>query len=349
MKKLFVVLILLVGMAGIGFSQETTVYTFFVNIVPEEFNVPLFGVVNIAKGDHTVPQFGFVNWNTGDFSSLQAGFVNTIGSNLNGAQVGFVNTVANDIKGSQVGYVNTARSNLEGAQVGFVNTVVNDIKGTQVGFINTAAGNIKGSQVGFVNTSAGSGDFQVGFVNTAAKKLKGIQIGFVNYAESIEDGVQIGFISLVRHGGYKAVEYSFSEFYPVNIEIKLGVEEFYTNIIAAYDPFENPFKEFVPKQIATGFGFGSIINISDYFFFNSEVNILSSSFSKENNLLLSYTPFFGFNINKYFSITVGPSVTWVHAFNNAELQKPVFKIMEKNIDENDSIVIGARAGARFRF
>jgi hypothetical protein len=357
MKKLLFVWIFLVGMVNIGFSQGTFVYTFFLNIVSEEFHFPLVGFVNIAKGDHTFPHIGFVNWNTGNFSSLQMGFVNTVGSNLTGAQIGFMNTVANDTKGFQFGFVNTS---------------VGDTKGFQFGFVNASVGNTIGSQFGFLNTTAKDGEgLHFGFINSSTQKLKGIQIGFINHTDSIENGIPIGFISIVRHGGYQAVEYNFSEFYPLNIEFKIGAERFYTNFIVAYNSFE----ELDPKKIAIGLGIGSILPISDYFFINPELNGLTSLFSDKDNQLLSFTPFLGFNLNKNFSITVGPSITWLHSFNYVELQKtnlnrkftvtppipwsqsynnielkePIFKITENIIDKNNSIILGARFGVRFRF
>ena len=346
MKKILLALIFLIGMFSTGFSQGTAIYTVFVNIVPEEFNMPLIGFVNIAKGNHSMPQIGFVNWNTGDFSSLQMGFVNTTGNNSNGVQFGFLNTSAGDKDGVQFGFLNTVARSAEGFQFGFVNAVANDTKGLQFGFVNTSAGDIKGMQFGFVNAATKSGEgFQCGFINTATHKLAGVQLGFLNHADSVENGIPIGLFSIVRHGGYRAFEYSFSEFFPLNIQFKLGVEKFYTNFIVAY----NSFNEIDPKQIITGLGIGSIFSLSNYLFINPELNSLYSLFSDENNLWLSLTPFFGFNINKNFSITLGPSITWLHAFSNTELQKPSFNIMENIIDENNNIVIGAKACVRFRF
>jgi len=173
--------IILFAMVDIGFSQERVVYTFFINLVSEEFNIPLIVFVNVATGNHSAPQIGFVNQNTGNFS------------------------------------------------------------GSQIGFVNTSGADTRGSQIGFVNTSGGD--------------AKSLQIGFVNYADSIESGVPIGFISIVKRGGLKAVEYSFSEFYPFNIELKTGVKKFYTNIIVAYDTFG----KIASKQVAMGMGIGSII------------------------------------------------------------------------------------------
>jgi hypothetical protein len=78
---------------GINFARENqqsrsvNLYTFFVNIVDEQFQLPLFGSVNIVKGNHALPQIDFVNWSPKDFNTLQFGFVNTA-KRLKGLQFG---------------------------------------------------------------------------------------------------------------------------------------------------------------------------------------------------------------------------------------------------------------------
>ena len=306
-----------------------TLYTFFVNFVYEPFPYPLIGFVNIARGNHRIFQLGFVNWNTGRFSGFEAGFVNTIGKDLYGVQASFVNTVAANTNGMQWGFVNTTAGNVNGAQGGFVNTVAGSINGAQFGFINTAAREIHGLQFGFINTSA--------------QKIRGVQFGFINYADSAEGGIPVGFVSIVRHGGYHAVEFGFSEFYPFNIGIKLGVEKFYTTISASYTPFDADKQE----PFAVGFGIGSIIPVVKSFFINPELNI-SSPINDDYHLLAGLVPSFGFKLGKHFSISAGPSVTWVYN-HKGKPQQPFFSIYKHSIDDNHSIVVGARAAMRVIF
>ena len=313
--------------------QEKSLYTFFVNSVSEPFPYPLVGFINIAKGNHSTGQLGFVNWNTGNFSGVQASFVNTTWGNFDGMQAAFVNTTVGTMKG---------------VQLGFVNTVVKDMTGPQLGFVNTTIQEIDGPQIGFVNV--------------AMRGIKGFQLGFVNYADSIEDGVPIGFISIVRHGGYHAVEYSFSEFHPVTAAVKIGVEKFYTSLSIGYNPAE----EFTHGGFVTGFGFGSVLPIGRVFFFNPELSFSSAnSFGDDDEPylginFLSFVPSFGINIGRHFSITAGPSVTWAnaHIYNpddwpravdtNVAMPKPLFGY-NHSITPNHSIVIGARAALRVRF
>jgi hypothetical protein len=314
MKKLIFALTLIVSMAGFGFSQEANLYTFFVNFVSEDFDLPLVGLLNIARGDHDKVQLGLVNWNTKDFLGVQASLMNTTGGNLSGTQLGLTNLSIGEATGLQGGLLNAAKS-------------------------------VNGVQLGLVNTTL---------------KLKGFQFGLINYADSSEDGIPIGLLSIVRKGGYHAVEYSFSEFHPVTISLKLGVEKFYKNLQVAYDPSG----KINADDFATGMGFGSILNINQSLFFNPELNYLNTNLEwdyddddehrritthdDDSQHILSFTPNIGYNINKNFSITAGPSVSWVYG-EDGDLENPMFAMYEYEINDEHNIVVGARISARFRF
>ena len=316
-------------------------YTVFVNSVAEPFPYPLVGFVNIARGNHRTAQVGFINWNTGNFDGLQVSFVNTTMGNLSGVQASFINTTI---------------GNFSGIQAGFVNTTVGEMTGPQAGFVNTAIGRVTGPQIGFVNV--------------ATQGVRGFQLGFVNYTDNIEDGIPIGFISIVRQGGYQAIEYSFSEFHPVSAAFKIGLEKFYTNLLIGYNPTTEVFKRdgFAYYGVAFGMGFGSVLPIGKIFFFNPELNWLSSSPVRDDEEsylglnFVSFVPSFGINIGKHFSITAGPSVTWASAYiyhpdaddwmdavdTNVSMPRPLFGYNHE-ITPNQSIVIGARAALRLRF
>jgi len=358
MKRAFFALAFIAGMASTGFADQatpvagrTTVYSFFVNIVAEPFRFPLIGFFNLALGNHNLPQFGFVNTNTGDFTTIQAGFVNTVGGNFTGVQAGYINTSMGNTFGAQFGFINTSMGEVRGAQFGFINTSRGEVIGGQFGYINTSMGDTFGAQFGFINTSMGRmRGTQFGFVNSSVGALNGMQLGFINFADSIEDGIPIGFISIVRNGGFRAVEYVFSEFFPVGVGLKLGVERFYTTIYVSYsttggDTWENYF--------ATGFGIGSIIPIGESFFFNPELTSFAPLLRRgeaQQQQLMSFVPLVGFNINRHFSVTAGPSVTWSWAEGDAGVpREPFFSIVSHDINDRHSIVVGARAGLRFRF
>ena len=329
MKKTIITLIF--GMyAFSAFSQGPNIYSVFVNYVNEDFKFPLIGFVNMAKGDHKGLQLGFLNTNTGNFSGLQTGFINTTTGDLKGMQLGFVNTTAGNLNTGQIGFVNTGMKEVRGAQIGFVNTGVKEIRGAQIGFVNTTMKRIDGAQIGFVNV--------------AKQKLKGLQLGFINYTDSIESGIPIGFLSIIKQGGYMAVEYSFSEFYPLTVGFKTGIEKFYTTVFWAYRP-----SRFTWNNFASGLGVGSLVPIKNSFFFNPELNFLNSLGKNNSVQSTSFVSFFGYDFDKRFSITAGPSVTWSRNYGDGDLSKPLFKIVNYEINDNHNIVVGARFAVRYRF
>jgi hypothetical protein len=350
------------------------------------------------NGSHNSLQAGFFNWNSKNFYGLQAAFVNTVGGDFGGLQAGFVNTNAGNFVGLQAGFINTNTGKSSGLQAGFVNTNAGDSRSFQAGFLNTVAGNMTGFQAGFVNTNAGNfNGFQAGFVNTnagltngpqigfvniannnmigtqlgffniARSGIKGAQIGFINYAESIE-GIPFGFISIVKQGGYRAIEYSSSEFFTHNAGLKFGVEKFYTAMYIAY----NHTNEFSWENFAAGFGIGSKLS-GRFLFFNPELIGLSSIQTRTANRWSegsvnynSFITYFGINLGN-LSIAVGPSVTWVYSGNlgrspwkfsgsagreandKPEVPSPKFSLHTHDFNDNHSIVVGARAAVRIRF
>jgi hypothetical protein len=280
---------------------------------------------NIVYEPFPFPLIGFVNIAIGNHNIFQASFVNSNTGNFNGFQAGFINTVGGDYNGFQTGFINTVGGDFNGFQTGFVNTNIGEIKGVQLSF-----------------------------VNVAAQSMKGVQIGLVNYADSI-DGLPIGFISIVKNGGYKAIEYFYSEYHTYNLGFKIGIDKFYTSIIFSY----NQTDEYSRYNFASGLGFGSIFPIGKIFYINTEFTSLSPI--NINNVLVNYQsfiPYFGINIGK-FSIAAGPVVTWVQINNfytanqkprdRAALPKPNHSLRYYEINNNNSIVIGFRAAARLRF
>jgi len=256
----------------------------------------------------------------------------------------FVNVVHEPFRWPLIGFANVAFGEHKTPQIGFVNINTRGLNGLQTGFINGAGGKVKGAQIGFVNAASSFNGAQISFVNFAARCAKGVQIGFVNYADSAENLIPIGFLSIVRHGGYQAIEYGVTEIYPVNIEYKTGVEKLYSTLSISYNPFEGT----PNKRFAYGLGLGSIIPIGASFFFNPEING-STGIRKNPTSTLSAVPYFGYTLGGRMSVTVGPSVTWLHGDGSDAPQEPLFAISNNKIDSKNSIVVGARVGLRFRF
>ena len=275
------------------------------------------------------PLIGFVNIAFGNHSIFQAGYVNWNSENFSGFQAAFTNTVGGDFKGFQAGFVNVNKYETKGMQVGFSNLSVRKMEGTQIGL-----------------------------VNIAARDMKGLQLGLINYAESI-NGVPVGLISIVKNGGYMAVEYFYSDYYNYNLSFKTGIEKFYTSINVSYNQtYENKLNNF-----ASGMGIGSIFPLGKIFYFNPELTSLSPFIF--NDTYESFVPYFGVNIWNC-SIAVGPTITWVRKHNideldqpswirkyivneNKSLKKPNYSLYYHEINDNNSISIGFRVAARVRF
>jgi hypothetical protein len=353
MKKVYATFALLCVLPFAAFSEEaqsskeSTFYSVFVNIVPDNFKFPLIGFFNYARGSQSWPQIGFINMNEKDLSSLQVGFVNTIGGNFSGYQSGFVNIVGGDFSGVQGGIVSTVGGNFSGVQAGFMNTVRTNFAGFQSSLMNTVGGDFSGFQFGIANiVGGGFSGFQAGYVNITAQKFRGLQLGLVNYAGSI-DGIPLGLVSIVRDGGYQAIEYSFSEFFPINIGIKTGIEKVYTTLFLAYDPNDvyDPNAVFITEGIfIPGTGIGSILRLSNTFYFNPELTIVYQHWQR----ILSFVPYFGCNIGN-FSIVAGPSVSWVRSETGDATREPSFSIAQHTFNEKNRLVLAARAGVRYRF
>jgi hypothetical protein len=355
-------------------NKNSAFYSVFINVVPEGFHFPLIGFVNIAQGDHGSPQIGLVNWNTGRFGTVQLSLLNTAGGDTNGFQMSLVNTTAGALRGVQAGFINTAAGDTNGVQAGLVNTTVGEITGFQMGLINTTtkdttgfqmglinttAGDTKGFQMGLVNISVGKIEsFQFGLVNAAqriagpqiglvngTKRLKGLQFGLFNYVDTIEEGVPIGLLSIVRHGGYLALEASFAEIMPLNLALKIGVEKFYSSISVSYNPrVEDPAVLF-----GFGIGFGSIIPLSKRFFINPEVNATGTLGFDTSDFFSSLSPLAGFNLGSRFSIIAGPSLTYrLIGEDSNNNTKPLFMV-GKEIAQNQYLFLGVKAGMRVRF
>jgi len=336
MKRLYFLIVIGIVCIGLGFAQENqnennvNLYTFFVNIVDENFRFPLIGFVNIAGGSHSLPQIGFINWNQNNFSSLQAGFVNTVGGDMKGFQAGFINTVNGNMNGLQMGFVNTVAKSFNGAQIGFVNTVAGqNMQGLQLGFINTAANGFDGTQISFVNV---------------AGKINGFQLGFINYAEHIENGLPFGFISIVRNGGFRAIELSINEVAPISTAFKIGVDKLYTSINVSYNPQKNEIRD----SMYLGIGIGTNISINNNFFFNPEI-VTTNNIRNFNQSIYSFVPSFGFNIISGLSVLVGPSITWRNTVRNNELPAPLFYLYKFDFNDRNDLLIGGRLALRFQW
>jgi hypothetical protein len=265
------------------------------------------------------------------------------------------NVVPQDFSFPLIGLVNVSRGMQHFPQLGAVNVNVGSFKSAQLGIINVAAGDVTGVQAGFINR---------------AGTLRGVQIGFLNFVDNAEHGIPIGVFSIVRHGGYHAIELSFNEVIPINQSLLLGVPHFYTIFQIGYDPSVAKY----PMSASTfGLGFGSIFSIGETGFF---INIEYRHYS-EPGFLVTWTPntglspdglarnaiasdqsvtsfpiLAGYRLNRFVSFVAGPELTFLTTFKYAHNDKPVFRLGWKLSEDrffSKWLLIGVLVGVRTTF
>jgi hypothetical protein len=216
-------------------------------------------------------------------------------------------------------------------QLGLFNWNQNNFSTLQTGIFNFAGGAMNGAQIGLINTTAGV--------------ISGVQIGLINYADSVEEGIPIGLLSIVKKGGYKAIELGASEIAPFNLSFKIGVEQFYTSFVFS----NNPFRDTIREWIILGIGFGSIIRLNETFFINPEI---TSHYTVTEDIqhYLGVTPYIGYNIIPNLSIVVGPSLTWAFGWDKGkEPDEPFYNMLRHRINNKSSLYLGTRMAFRFRW
>ncbi len=327
MKKIALTLFILTS-CSLCWGQEV-LYTFVYNKASAGARVPVMvGAVNVAYGPQSGVQCGFYNQCGEWIRGAQFGFANVIQrglepTRLNGAQFGFYNQ-ADLVTGAQFGFVNPAAT-LDGAQFGFVNPVKEHVEGAQFGFVNPVGGNLRGVQFGFVNT---------------ARTVDGFQCGFVNIADKFERGVPLGFISIVKEGGYQAVEYAINDLYPFNFSLMTGLPKLYSIFKVSVNPWYDS------HQVAYGFGVGSIIDLGKQFSFMPEATMLNTLEKNESQSILSIDPTFGYDLGHRLTLVVAPTLSWQFAPKGSVVEEPFIPMGNFSIDDRNRINIGVRIGLR---
>lgn len=313
MKKLYSLVLLSASLLSLNSTKaqeaenNSVTYSVMYNQVNKDCNFPLIGFVNIAKKNQT------------------------------GLQLGFINHTVRSQVGAQIGFNNTVTKNLAGAQVGFIN-IAAQTDGAQVGFINTSAGDLEGSQVGFINTAKNSNGVQVGFFNLS-KKMTGSQIGFINIVDTIENGIPLGFISFVKNGGYKAIEVSSNEIFPVNITLKFGIPKIYTFVQAGYNGDYS-------KEYALGAGLGTLIKAGNKFYINPEA-YTTSSIRKDNYQGVSLSTTLRYSANKNIQFAVGPSISLMRNLESKDCNTPILALADRIYDDKNWLIFGIKTAVSF--
>ncbi len=318
------------------------------NVVGGSGNGAQLALVNVTKDSFSGAQISYINITGKQQQGVQLGFINLAQSGNGMAQIGTVNASAKETKGAQIGYVNVAGKDEDGGQVGFANIVGGSSKGGQVGFVNATAKNMNGAQVAFVNVAGGkTSGAQVGYVNVG-KTIKGTQVGFINIADSFSSGMPVGFLSIVRKGGYYALELSSNELYYYNAAVKIGVKPLYTSFGISYNPqFKNEF--------AWNVGLGSMLYATQHFFFNPEITGIGS-IEENPQFFTQLSTSVGYSFGPV-AIKAGPTFTWSYLDKNdspkAEIPQkayqPEYSFCKTQIDAQNCFWIGAKASVVFSF
>lgn len=322
-------------------DKKRVLYTFVYNEIPDSSKIPLLGFVNIAGGNHKGLQLGFVNITNKNFKGLQLGFIDLTKDNLSGSQIGFLNFGSKNVQGLQLGFGNHSKQHLEGSQIGFFNQVKNNFNGLQMGFVNEVKGSTNGVQMGFVNeTRKGAKGLQFGFINETKGKMTGWQVGFLNVADTLEKGVPVGFFSYIKKGGYRAVEISSSELYPVNVSFKTGIPLLYSII-------QGSFYSHYKNQFAMGTGLGSLIHLKGNLYFNPEA-MFHSSFRSDNFNATSLAMNLRYSINSNLQLAAGLSVVQL-SYPKDGYQEPFFKVSKIEFNDRNSLILGVRFAITYSF
>jgi hypothetical protein len=330
------------------------------NVIKQDAKgVQLSGFTNVVGGKvEGVQLSGFANINKGSTRGIQmAGFINMVNDSSSGIQSsGFANINNGSFSGWQnAGFVNLNQGKLQGVQTaGFTNVTADSIDGVQAsGFYNQTNGSINGVQAaGFMNlcNETLEGIQASGFLNVT-KRLRGLQIGFLNIADTLEKGTPIGFLSFIRKGGFKAVEITANETFPMGIQLKTGSDIFY-NIFTLSAKTGKDF------YWAWGTGFGSNLKSKGKFRINLDFTAMhvndGTVYTDHLNLHGKTQLGFTWQAAKHFAISAGPSFNClvVNKMNSEGIQNDAsvapYSVLDKMY--NDTRVVlwpGAFVSVRF--
>ncbi len=326
--------------AACAFAQQT-IYTVAYNRSAEGKNFPvMIGGVNVADGNNQGLLIGLANSVHGWQRGTQMGIFNAVGGDVQGAQFGIVNAFGGNQRGALFGVFNGVRGQVSGAQFGIINAFADGSEGAQFGVVNLNM-QFEGVQFGVINFNGGGmRGTQFGVINLVPT-MTGVQFGVVNFVRQYRSGVPIGILSIVRDGGYQAVELSTSSMFPVNLSLKTGIKEFYTSIIMAYSPDFH-------KQVSMGFGIGTIADISRKFYFNPEFNCIST-FEKESASIYELHPNFGYRLSDRFSILAAPTLSWQNIQRSSAFNEPLYSLWNHRIDSRNELYLGLRFALRYHF
>ncbi len=287
--------------------------------------------IGVGAGSRFMEFGGFLNANRFYSKGIQAsGFANVNGfdelaSNYHSSGLqaaGFANINGNKFKGLQAsGFANINKEATGLQAAGFANlNGVADSTYEFSGFANVSPKGVTRIQAaGFANVANEVNGIQAaGFANVA-KTVKGVQLsGFINVCDSL-DGIAIGFINFVRSNGYRSYELTTTDWSPIQLTYKMGIEKFY-NIytISKLTDHQN--------RYALGFGFGHQMNLkgksklnfeltnhNEVFLFNPGFGSLI--YHERSNNLTQFKAAYKRDLWKSVCVNVGPTLNYGFSYD----------------------------------
>lgn len=326
------------------------------------FGTQIGGIFNINSGfTEGVMLTSHFNINAGDFKGVQiSGIFNTNFARFEGAAISGIfnfNRLAGD--GFQgAGICNLNSSNFKGVQVagilnsntGFFSNEPSEL--VQIGgVLNINTSKIDGAQISSclnVNTDTMKG-VQVGLVNFA-RQLDGVQVGLFNVCGGDSSKVvPIGLLSIVKNGLHQ-IEISGNDLMYGNLNIKLGVNAFYSIFKFGFTVYKSNY------LYSSGLGIGTSVRITDKSRIHFEVSSshITDFKTYSFNMLSKADLFFQYKFAKHFAINFGPSYNSLMSYRrNTEIQpiiEPLYSFYNFN-SRSYSIKdwVGANVGFVFTF
>lgn len=267
----------------------------FSNINKENVTgVQLAGLSNYTGGRvDGLQAAGIFNKISGSLEGMQmAGISNVNLDNIDGGQfAGISNHVSKEMVGLQMAGIYNQAQSMNGGQFAGIMNIINKGEGIQAAGIGNISKSVNGVQVaGIFNVVDTLEGTQISGILNIAKVIKGHQIGLVNVADSVS-GIPIGLINFIKNG-YKRIEVSTDELFPLNLSLKTGVRHFYSILTAGMqtDVFDNE-----SSFYTFGFGIGSSLRLGNKL--NIDFDVINKHITKK-----SFTDQLSNNIQGYLGL-----------------------------------------------
>jgi hypothetical protein len=289
------------------FGSDTLYYTLVINIAPDNFVIPLVGVLNFSSSTPFGIHIGAINFNEREFGGFQVGGINFTEEAVRGFVIGGVNITPDSFQGVQIGGINWSGEDMYGIEIGFINRS-DVLHGVQIGLVNYCDSIEEGLPFGIINIVRSGGNHAADFFysDIAPFNVK-LHIGVDSY--------------------YSFTTFSIDPFISGLFFFGLGMG-WHIDLGAGF--------AFTPEVSGH---IGIMLDPPD----NAEMLYGGLEIMLDNmRYLISVAPLMTFNFFDYFGIIAGPSVTYVGRLTT---NKPT-RFIGIGINDDCRFAIGWRLGVR---